>query len=244
MSLQRVKRKWLFDSPVGPAGDRFRRENIPSEDSYRIYSSAVAFISENDDASKTWERGLIMLYTDEESIDGKYRYPLSDLEDGDVRAIRAHQLPGVGVMHMHSGDYYEPVFSPIADINARGQGIQTIAVSANQFPGIKKLSYAVKLDPGNLPVYVKQSDSVTKVILHDEVNDVTGLGDAASFDKYFYEQKSFSTVWEVNHDLEKFPAVTIFDLSMEQIIAKVIHTDTNNLKIKFNQAMAGAVACS
>ena len=56
---------------------------------------------------------------------------------------------------------------------------------------------------------------------------------------YQHEQLAPSRVWEITHNLEKYPSVTIFDLSGQEVEAEVSHTDTNNLIITFSVAFAG-----
>ena len=56
---------------------------------------------------------------------------------------------------------------------------------------------------------------------------------------YHHEQTSPSRVWEIAHNLEKYPSVTIFDFSGAEVEAEVSHTNTNNLIITFSVAFAG-----
>jgi hypothetical protein len=56
---------------------------------------------------------------------------------------------------------------------------------------------------------------------------------------YHHEQINPSRVWEIAHNLEKYPSVTIFDFSGAEVEAEVSHTDTNNLIVTFSVPFAG-----
>ena len=46
-------------------------------------------------------------------------------------------------------------------------------------------------------------------------------------------------VWEINHNLGKFPSVSIVDSAGTVVIGDVSHTDINNLTISFASGFAG-----
>lgn len=48
-------------------------------------------------------------------------------------------------------------------------------------------------------------------------------------------------VWEIEHNLEKKPAVQIFDDSGTEIEAKIVQNTTNKVTITFNNATTGSV---
>lgn len=61
-------------------------------------------------------------------------------------------------------------------------------------------------------------------------------------DKTFvFEQKISSDLWEINHNLNKFPSVTIVDSAGSTVLGDVIYIDINNLNIIFSAPFTGVV---
>jgi hypothetical protein len=63
---------------------------------------------------------------------------------------------------------------------------------------------------------------------------------------YFDTDKTFNfvqgvaaTVWNINHNLGKFPSVSIFDSADTPLIGQIEHIDDNNVEINFNKAVSG-----
>lgn len=59
-----------------------------------------------------------------------------------------------------------------------------------------------------------------------------------------YEQMSAATVWTVNHDLGRYPAVTVTDYSGNVVYGDVEYINTNTVTITFSAAEGGYVHCS
>lgn len=61
-----------------------------------------------------------------------------------------------------------------------------------------------------------------------------------TFDKnYLYFQDVASDLWEIKHNLDKFPSVTVIDSAGSEVIGEIEYIDTNNLKIKFAGSFSG-----
>ena len=61
-----------------------------------------------------------------------------------------------------------------------------------------------------------------------------------TFDKnYVYFQDVASDLWEIKHNLDKFPSVTVIDSAGSEVIGEVEYIDSNNLKIKFAGGFSG-----
>jgi len=61
-----------------------------------------------------------------------------------------------------------------------------------------------------------------------------------SLDKTFrFSQSMPDSTWQVNHNLEKYPAVSITDTSGNEVEGEVRHIDQNNLVLNFSAAFAG-----
>jgi hypothetical protein len=64
--------------------------------------------------------------------------------------------------------------------------------------------------------------------------------DAGANDKNFvHDQSTASNIWTINHGLEKYPSVTVFDSGGNQVEGEVLYTDLNNLTITFNGSFSG-----
>lgn len=68
------------------------------------------------------------------------------------------------------------------------------------------------------------------------VGGVIGGGNDAHF-KFAQEQNSDE--WQIEHNLNKHPSVTIVDSGDNIVYAEVEYTDLNNLIIRFNGATSG-----
>lgn len=71
----------------------------------------------------------------------------------------------------------------------------------------------------------------------DELNTViTG----SNYDKnYVFNQGVASSVWNITHNLGKFPSVTVVDSSGREVIGDVQHLTINTLTINFSSGFAG-----
>lgn len=54
-----------------------------------------------------------------------------------------------------------------------------------------------------------------------------------------FTQGSAAEVWEINHNLQKFPSVFVEDSANETVVGKVEYIDENNLKLIFSAAFSG-----
>lgn len=72
-----------------------------------------------------------------------------------------------------------------------------------------------------------------------KVVHVGTLVEAGADAKFTFAQEQNSDQWEVQHNLGKFPSVTIVDSGENIVFAEVQYTDENNLTISFNGATSG-----
>ena len=56
---------------------------------------------------------------------------------------------------------------------------------------------------------------------------------------YMSEQGVAANIWEINHNMGKFPSVTVVDSAGSVVIGAVEYIDINNLKITFNSSFGG-----
>lgn len=79
--------------------------------------------------------------------------------------------------------------------------------------------------------------SINGVIL---VGNKTGAELGIISDKEFvYNQVTSSDIWEITHNLNKYPAVTVVDSGGSVVIGEIVYIDKNNVRITFTSAFSG-----
>ena len=79
--------------------------------------------------------------------------------------------------------------------------------------------------------------SINDVIL---VGNKTGAELGIVNDKNFvYVQATSSDIWEITHNLNKYPAVTVVDSGGSVVIGEIVYIDKNNVRITFTSAFSG-----
>jgi hypothetical protein len=69
---------------------------------------------------------------------------------------------------------------------------------------------------------------------------VTGVIGGISLDANFvYTQTSPSAVWTINHNLNKYPSVTIVDSADNMVIGEVFYNSLNQVTLTFAGAFSG-----
>lgn len=69
------------------------------------------------------------------------------------------------------------------------------------------------------------------------ISAITGLRQA--LDTFVFEQGVASNVWEIEHNLGKYPSVSIVDTAGNEIIASVKYPDENNVVITMTSEFKG-----
>lgn len=120
--------------------------------------------------------------------------------------------------------------------------------------GVKEIVELGTSDPGNGESHFRahQMDSVddhspiedpVKWGMAVGVNSLTGLIEFFNkydCDRHFeYSQGSPALNWEIQHNLAKFPSVTVTDSSGTEIDCEIMHLDNNNLILNFSEPFAG-----
>ena len=57
---------------------------------------------------------------------------------------------------------------------------------------------------------------------------------------YTHEQRTAAAVWEIVHNLGKYPSVTVVDSGGSVVVGEVQYIDTRSLIITFSAAFAGS----
>jgi len=78
-----------------------------------------------------------------------------------------------------------------------------------------------------------------------QIEDSTISKDKLSFDiSYVHVQSTLSTVWTVNHNLDKFNSVSVYDSNDDLIEGEIHIIDLNTIQVSFNVQLIGTVVVS
>lgn len=83
-------------------------------------------------------------------------------------------------------------------------------------------------------VFVEGNGTFTKNLYYGLIE-----AQSAADKEYTYTQSSASNVWVINHNLEKFPSVTIVDSANTVVIGDITYNTTNQLTVTFNGSFSG-----
>lgn len=65
-----------------------------------------------------------------------------------------------------------------------------------------------------------------------------------SFDKNYIQAFNVTSTVTVNHNLQKYPAVTIINSANDEVDGDVSYTDLNTLTLSFSAPFSGTVFCN
>lgn len=72
------------------------------------------------------------------------------------------------------------------------------------------------------------------------ISAITGLEEALQrADTFIYEQGVASNIWNITHNLNKYPSVTVVDSAGNEVIAEVTYTDLNRCVVTMTAAFKG-----
>ncbi len=99
---------------------------------------------------------------------------------------------------------------------------------------------------GSMGVVNATSDNYNDLSNKPSINGVVLVGNKTGeelgiiYDKTFvYNQVISSDVWEITHNLNKYPAVTVVDSGGTVVIGEIVYIDKNNIRITFTSAFSG-----
>lgn len=103
-----------------------------------------------------------------------------------------------------------------------------------------KTKYRIKSSNGEYEVIHFQT-SADLVITNDELQFVTKEEKEKlnARQNYIHNQIASSTMWEIEHNLKKFPSVSVIDSAGTVMIGDVSYIDENKLRITFSSAFSG-----
>ena len=76
-----------------------------------------------------------------------------------------------------------------------------------------------------IPVYIDKNGKLW----------VTATGDK----NYIYDQISLSTIWTIEHNLNKYPSVTVKDTGGNSYTGEVVYLNPNKLEVHFSVPISG-----
>ena len=74
------------------------------------------------------------------------------------------------------------------------------------------------------------------ILVGNKTGEELGLVDDKNF---VYVQATSSDIWEITHNLNKYPAVTVVDSGGSVVIGEIVYIDKNNVRITFTSAFSG-----
>lgn len=75
------------------------------------------------------------------------------------------------------------------------------------------------------------------------LNETTGVLNIPNYTdaNFVFNQETPSTEWQINHNLNKFPSVSVVDTAGTQVFTIANYINTNSLTLTFSAAFAGKV---
>lgn len=110
-------------------------------------------------------------------------------------------------------------------------------------------------------VHVEELRTISEVV-EDILNNHVGAGDGehslatreksgfmsaqdkVSVQGYTHVQSEENSTWTINHNLNKFPSILIFDGESNEIIGDITYLDQNSLSITFSTPVSGTAYIS
>ena len=170
-----------------------------------------------------------------------------DKVNNGITALVESALTGITTVNLTNGDYTMSVANGDAD-ESRSMFLQitgTATVVRNlNCPAVPKL-YFVRNLSSHLAIVRTQSGLGVEVptgramVVQCDGVDVLPAIDYLPVQTFLHNQSVPSTTWNLQHNLNKYPAVTITDLQGYEVEALVRHTSLDALTITFNQPFAG-----
>ena len=168
--------------------------------------------------------------------------------DKKVRDISAQIYPGI--CKSVSGN------SCVMSINGRNNTVQFYGST----PTVGSI-YRVFVPNGNMSMafIIANNDdspsssatSYTELVNKPSINNVILEGNKTSAqlgivdDKtYVYTQTTSTDVWNIQHNLNKYPSVTVVDSGGSVVVGETVYIDNNNIKITFSSAFSGKAYCN
>lgn len=222
----RYKRIHFFSGPATSLNDKLLTQNIPSELTMRQLLDSSAFINEQQDGASPTQQGLIKYYLNDDAITQRN---VAVLQQGNIHALLPNQAPGTGVNKR--GVYSESNPTPmLPGVSVSANGIKVTGMP-HDGGGIRRVGHAVEFDGSTLEI--KNPKGIFYFIGNNIDGDFRYLFEEDKHRDLSYEhhQQSSDYTWTVNHNLGKYPSVTLMDESFKEFEAEIQHTSKNQVII-------------
>ena len=80
---------------------------------------------------------------------------------------------------------------------------------------------------------ISDNTAITPQSLHEVIGSISGLT------TYIHEQGVASDIWEINHDLNKLPSITVVDSADNVVVGDEQYIDKNTVIIRFSNSFKG-----
>ena len=103
-----------------------------------------------------------------------------------------------------------------------------------------KTRYRIKNSKGGYETVHFQT-SADLIVTNDDLQFVTKEEKQKinSIKSHMHNQISSAAVWDIQHNLGKFPSVSVVDSAGSIVVGEVVYIDENQLRITFSAAFAG-----
>lgn len=93
----------------------------------------------------------------------------------------------------------------------------------------------------NLDVDVYQEDDITTISITKKNGTTKSVSFASAGENstYIHRQDTASSSWEITHNMDKFPSVSVVDSGENIVVGDVTYVDNNNLIITFSAPFTG-----
>ena len=135
----------------------------------------------------------------------------------------------------------------MADVKSKKKTIKANVTSVDAVinANIVKKDSVIKANPSTLPNATTERKGIIRIATDEEAIEGISANTAITphtlrlVTNYVHEQGIASDAWVINHNLNKFPSVSIIDSSGTQFEGNVIYTDENNCTVYMNGATTG-----
>lgn len=76
-------------------------------------------------------------------------------------------------------------------------------------------------------------------VLRGGINNSNWVEFTSRSESYVHYHNVSSDIWTINHNLGKYPSVTVIDSAGTMVVGEVTYIDENNLKISFSSQFSG-----
>ena len=97
-------------------------------------------------------------------------------------------------------------------------------------------------DTSKIDVYINRPNNHVDVTVPSRTNTVIDVtaSNVSGADKFFkFSQRVASDTWQVKHNLNKYPSVTVVDSAENVVVGDIEYIDENNLVITFTGGFVG-----